>query len=191
MSFPFFFPFFFQMLTSDVRPSSWQKTKKKKTFGGWRRKKRCTEEEKVQEKRPPLIECCWNRNREIHLRVWRCTSFFFSEYSIERCEYSVSQLVDDTEEDDEKEEEEKEVQSASLKTSHRETTRTSSHHYSVSGSGFGSFLRRRKGLTRDAASTSFPRASSSERFKKWTGRTIARRRRDGRRRRRRIEKPLL
>ena len=125
--------------------------------------------------------------------------FFFRErerrkrkYSIERCEYSVSQVVDDTEEDDEKEEEEEEeVQSASLKTSHRETTRTSSHHYSVSGSGFGSFLRRRKGLTRDAASTSFPRASSSERFKKWTGRTIARRRRDGRRRRRRIEKPLL
>ena len=118
--------------------------------------------------------------------------FFFKEYSIERCEYSVSQVVDDTEEDDEKEEEEeKEVQSASLKTSHRETTRTSSHHYSVSGSGFGSFLRRRRGLTRDAASTSFPRASSSERFKKWTGRTIARRRRDGRRRRRRIEKPLL
>ena len=114
-----------------------------------------------------------------------------SEYSIERCEYSVSQLVDDTEEDDEKEEEEEEVQSSSLKTSHRETTRTSSHHYSVSGSGFGSFLRRRRGLTRDAASTSFPRASSSERFKKWTGRTIARRRRDGRRRRRRIEKPLL
>ena len=37
------------MLTSDVRPSSWQKTKKKKTFGGWRRKKRCTKEEKVQE----------------------------------------------------------------------------------------------------------------------------------------------
>ena len=118
--------------------------------------------------------------------------FFFKEYSIERCEYSVSQVVDDTEEDDEKEEEEEEeVQSASLKTSHRETTRTSSHHYSVSGSGFGSFLRRRRGLTRDAASTSFPRASSSERFKKWTGRTIARRRRDGRRRRRRIEKPLL
>ena len=112
-----------------------------------------------------------------------------SDYSLERCEYSVSQLVDDTEEDDEKEEEE--VQSSSLKTSHRETTRTSSHHYSVSGSGFGSFLRRRRGLTRDAASTSFPRASSSERFKKWTGRTIARRRRDGRRRRRRIEKPLL
>ena len=164
---------------------------------------------KSARKRPPLIEC-WNRNREINLRVWRCTSFFFkrerdgrekclqttppkncalSEYSIERCEYSVSQLVDDTEEDDEKEEEE--VQSSSLKTSHRETTRTSSHHYSVSGSGFGSFLRRRRGLTRDAASTSFPRASSSERFKKWTGRTIARRRRDGRRRRRRIEKPLL
>ena len=116
--------------------------------------------------------------------------YYQSYYSLERCEYSVSQVVDDTEEDDEKEEEE-EVQSASLKTSHRETTRTSSHHYSVSGSGFGSFLRRRKGLTRDAASTSFPRASSSERFKKWTGRTIARRRRGGRRRRRRIEKPLL
>ena len=163
---------------------------------------------KSARKRPKIN--CWNRNREINLRVWRCTSFFFkrerdgrekclqttppkncalSEYSIERCEYSVSQLVDDTEEDDEKEEEE--VQSSSLKTSHRETTRTSSHHYSVSGSGFGSFLRRRRGLTRDAASTSFPRASSSERFKKWTGRTIARRRRDGRRRRRRIEKPLL
>ena len=85
-------------------------------------------------------------------------------YSIERCEYSVSQLVDDTEEDDEKEEEEEEeVQSSSLKTSHRETTRTSSHHYSVSGSGFGSFLRRRRGLTRDAASTSFPRARARRR----------------------------
>jgi len=34
-------------------------------------------------------------------------------YSLERCEYAVSQLVDDTEEDDEKEEEE-EVQSSSL-----------------------------------------------------------------------------
>ena len=180
------------MLTSDVRPSSWQKTKKKKNFWRMEEEKKVHKRRKSARKRPPLIECCWNRNREINLRVWRCTSFFFSEYSIERCEYSVSQLVDDTEEDDEKEEEEEEeVQSSSLKTSHRETTRTSSHHYSVSGSGFGSFLRRRRGLTRDAASTSFPRASSSERFKKWTGRTIARRRRDGRRRRRRIEKPLL
>lgn len=174
------------MLTSDVRPSLAENETKNK-------KRRMEEEKKVHRRKRarkrPLIDC-WNRNREINLRVWRCTSFFFSEYSIERCEYSVSQLVDDTEEDDEKEEEE-EVQSSSLKTSHRETTRTSSHHYSVSGSGFGSFLRRRKGLTRDAASTSFPRASSSERFKKWTGRTIARRRRDGRRRRRRIEKPLL
>ena len=78
-------------------------------------------------------------------------------FFLERCEYAVSQLVDDTEEDDEKEE----VQSSSLikTSSHRETTRTSSHHYSVSGSG----LRRRRGLTRDAASTSFPRARARRR----------------------------
>jgi len=192
MSFPFFFSFFFPNV--DVRCQTVvlaenEKNKKTKNFWRMEEEKKVHKRRKSERKRPPLIECCWNRNREINLRVWRCTSFFFSEYSIERCEYSVSQLVDDTEEDDEKEEEE--VQSSSLKTSHRETTRTSSHHYSVSGSGFGSFLRRRRGLTRDAASTSFPRASSSERFKKWTGRTIARRRRDGRRRRRRIEKPLL
>jgi hypothetical protein len=47
--FPFFFPFFFQMLTSDVRPSSWQKTKKKKNKKR-RMEEEKTKEEKVQEK---------------------------------------------------------------------------------------------------------------------------------------------
>ena len=192
MSFPFFFSFFFPNV--DVRCQTVvlaENEKKKKLLEdgggkkGAQKKKKCKKKtafDRVLLESKPRDKF---ESLEMHL-------FFFKEYSIERCEYSVSQVVDDTEEDDEKEEEEeKEVQSASLKTSHRETTRTSSHHYSVSGSGFGSFLRRRRGLTRDAASTSFPRASSSERFKKWTGRTIARRRRDGRRRRRRIEKPLL
>jgi hypothetical protein len=166
-----------------------RKRKKKKTKnGGWRRKK---QKKKKCKKKTAFDRVLLESKPRDKFESLEMHLFFFSEYSIERCEYSVSQLVDDTEEDDEKEEEEEEVQSSSLKTSHRETTRTSSHHYSVSGSGFGSFLRRRRGLTRDAASTSFPRASSSERFKKWTGRTIARRRRDGRRRRRRIEKPLL
>ena len=52
--FPFFFPSFFQMLTSDVRPSSWQKTKKKKKLledgggkKGAQKKKKCKKKDRL------------------------------------------------------------------------------------------------------------------------------------------------
>lgn len=49
--FPFFFPFFFQMLTSDVRPSLAENEKKnKKQRRRRRRKKRCTKKKKCKKK---------------------------------------------------------------------------------------------------------------------------------------------
>ena len=113
-----------------------------------------------------------------------------SGYSLKkRCEYSVSGWHR------RHEKEEEEVQSSSQNISSRDDLNVTPL-FSL-GAAFGSFLRRRRGLTAETPPRRRPpprahtSSSSSERFKKWTGRTIARRRRGGRRRRRRIEKPLL
>lgn len=77
--FPFFFPFFFPNV--DVRCQTVLAENEKKN-----KKRRMEEEKKVHRRKRarkrPLIDC-WNRNREINLRVWRCTSFFFREREME------------------------------------------------------------------------------------------------------------
>ena len=79
MSFPFFFSFFFPNV--DVRCQTVLAENEKKN-----KKRRMEEEKKVHRRKRarkrPLIDC-WNRNREINLRVWRCTSFFFREREME------------------------------------------------------------------------------------------------------------